>query len=76
MGRLILAERIEKGYKDYLMQPKASLGNPTEIYNEGWCIYEGRACVSPHPHRHYTLVEFAFHCGKNENLFNRFISSY
>lgn len=29
-----------------------------DIYTSNWCVLTGRACVSPHPHRHYTFEEF------------------
>jgi len=44
-----------------------------EIFLNGWYIQTGFSFIPPYPHRHYTLLEFVFQCGKNENLYQRFI---
>jgi hypothetical protein len=50
---------LEYLYKEYLKIPKATVGNHNgTIYEKNWCVWTGRSCVSPHPHRHYTFEEF------------------
>ena len=39
-----------------------------DIYNKGWCVWTGRSCISPHPHRHYTFNEFKEEYEKNSEL--------
>lgn len=69
----LLEKNLEKGYQEYLLLPKYSRTSKVEnIYDKEWCVYLGLACIAPHPHRHYTFVEFAFFCGKNKDLFERF----
>ena len=68
-------DKLEKGYGEYVKLPLAGVtdfqGN--EIFKNKWCVIIGRGVVDPNPHRHYTFLEFVFWCGKNENLYNRFI---
>jgi hypothetical protein len=68
-------ERIEIGYAEYLKLPLATVSDvqSNEIYSNRWFFRTGRSIVSPHPHRHYTLVEFAFECGYNSTLYDRFV---
>lgn len=69
-------EKLQIGYKEYLKLPKAEssgINRNTELYSNNWCKFEGRACIHPHPHRHYTFLEFIFYCGNNEDLYERFI---
>jgi hypothetical protein len=73
-----LEEKIKAGYEEYLKLPLAEMNGKNrdaELYNNGWCIFTGRAIMHPDPHRHYTLIEFAYTCGKNESLYDRFITS-
>lgn len=76
MDRLSFDERVKIGYEEYLLLPEATCSGPdrdAELYKNGWCITTGLACIHPHPHRHYSLIEFAYWCGKKEDLYNRFI---
>jgi hypothetical protein len=67
-------EKIDLGYLEYLKLPKATVTNKNNtIYEKGWYIQTGCAIVSPHPHRHYTKIEFAYWCGKDATLYNQFI---
>jgi len=68
-------ERLKSGYQEYLKLPKATVSNvhESELYQNGWCVKTGLGVVDPDPHKYYTFLEFVFHCGKNEKLFNRFI---
>lgn len=69
-------EKLQIGYHEYLKLPKAEvsgINRNTELYSNNWCKIEGRACIHPHPHRHYTFLEFVFYCGNNEKLYERFI---
>jgi hypothetical protein len=71
-------EKLKLGYEEYLKLPKAEcsgVNREAELYSNRWCILMGRACVHPHPHRHYTFLEFVFWCGKDETLYNRFLKS-
>jgi len=70
-------EKLKKGYEEYLKLPKAEINGvnkKAEIYVNNWCVLTGRSMVYPHPHRHYTFLEFVFHCGKSDSLYNRFIN--
>lgn len=68
-------EKFKKGYEEYLKLPKAGLrdSNENELYKNHWCLITGLGVVSPNPHRHYSFLEFVFHCGRKIELFNRFI---
>lgn len=68
---------VKKAYEEYKKLPLATGGKHrnAEIYTQQWCIITGRSFVHPHPHRHFTLLEFAFHLGKDEGLFKRFIKT-
>jgi hypothetical protein len=69
-------EKLKLGYEEYLKLPKAEcsgVNREAEIYSNKWCVSTGRSIIHPNPHRHYTLLEFAYWCGKNESLYNRFI---
>ena len=37
-----------------------------------WCVFTGRSIIHPHPHRHYTLIEFAFCIGNKKDLYEKF----
>ena len=72
-----MEEKIKKAYEEYLKLPKAECrgeNRHAELYSNNWCVINGRSFVHPHPHRHYTLIEFAFWIGKKEDLYSRFIS--
>ena len=68
-------QNVEQAYAKYLEMPKFDRSNIRQenIYDLGWCVHTGLACFPPHPHRHYTLVEFAYNCGKKEEMYDRFI---
>jgi hypothetical protein len=71
-------EKLKLGYEEYLKLPKAEcsgVNRETELYTNRWYIMMGRSIVHPHPHRHYTFLEFVYWCGKDENLYNRFLKS-
>jgi hypothetical protein len=68
-------DKLKAGYESYLALPKEKRGLHSEMYSNGWCILTGRAIVSPHPHRHYTFLEFVYWCGKDETLYNRFLKA-
>lgn len=65
-------EKLKLGYEEYLKLPKSGFSE-TELYANGWYIMTGMSIIHPHPHRHYTFLEFVYWCGKDENLYNRFI---
>ncbi len=73
-------EKLQSGYEEYLKLPKFTrelkiLNRVNDdIYSNHWCIITGRSIISPHPHRHYTFIEFVYWCGKNEKLYNKFIN--
>jgi hypothetical protein len=69
-----LDNKIKKGYEEYLRMSLATLSEESELYSKQWCVLTGLSCVSPHPHRHYTLTEFAFKCCANEEMYKRFIN--
>lgn len=48
-------------------------GNNSEMYAKGWCKFTGLACVYPHPHRHFTLLEFAYNVVYDKEMYDRFI---
>lgn len=66
-------EKFKAGYEEYLKLPKAGPRTNSELYSNNWCILNGRSIIHPHPHRHYTFIEFVYYCGKDINLYNRFI---
>lgn len=71
-------EKLKLGYEEYLKLPKAQstgVNKKTELYTNGWYVSMGRSFAHPHPHRHYTFLEFAYQCGKDETLSNRFLKS-
>lgn len=70
-----LDEKIKAGYQEYLQLPLAGEGENryAEIYARNWCQHTGVAKVHPNPHRHYTLLEFAYWVGHNPSLYRRFI---
>ncbi len=72
-------ETLKLGYEEYLKLPKAEyrgVNRDTELYTNQWCVMMGRSIVHPHPHRHYTFLEFVYRCGKDEALYNRFLKNY
>jgi hypothetical protein len=72
----ILEESLKNGYDEYLKLPTAKLdgvNRHAELYENKWCILKGRSFAYPHPHRHYTFLEFVYMCGKKEDLHKRFI---
>lgn len=69
-------EKLKTGYQEYLKLPKATCSGKNsnaELYSKNWCKIEGRVCIHPHPHRYYTFLEFVFYCGRDEELYERFI---
>lgn len=44
-------------YEYYLSIPKWSRRTQSWIYPD-YVVLTGRACIAPHPHRHYTFEEF------------------
>lgn len=70
-------EKLKLGYEEYLKLPKAegSGYREAELYTNRWYVMMGRSIVDPHPHRHYTFLEFVYRCGKDETLYNRFLKS-
>lgn len=61
-------------YEEYRNLPNYQRqSGKNEIYNNKWCVITGRAIVSPHPHRKWTLEEFVKQCEKNEALRARFV---
>ena len=67
-------EKLKLGYEEYLKLPKCSgVNREAELYTKEWCLLTGLSCVHPHPHRHYTFLEFVYYCGKDETLFDRFL---
>jgi hypothetical protein len=71
-------EKLRLGYEEYLKLPKAEcsgVNRESELYTNRWYIMMGRSIVDPHPHRHYTFLEFVYWCGKDENLYDRFLKS-
>ena len=68
-------EKLQSGYEEYLKLPKGTRNSRIDdIYSNHWYIMTGRSIISPHPHRHYTFIEFAYWCGKDETLYKRFIN--
>ncbi len=70
-----LDDKFQIGYEEYLKLPKATFMDLmiNEMFLNGWYIQTGFSFIPPCPHRYYTLLEFVFQCGKNENLYKRFI---
>lgn len=69
-------EKIKIAYEEYLKLPKGgnTIENLTsELYNNQWCFLTGLSVMEPHPHRHYTLLEFAYNCGIDKTLRQRFL---
>ena len=68
-------ERLKRGYQ----VSKATVSNvhESELYQNGWCVKTGMGVVDPDPHRHYTFLEFVYHCGSSiapyKSLKERFI---
>lgn len=69
-------ENLQKGYDEYLKLPQATMSGENrnaELYTKQWCCIIGRSFAHPHPHRHFTFLEFVYYCGKNQELYDRFI---
>lgn len=68
-------ENLQKGYEEYLTLPMANVMDflINEIYINQWYIQTGFSFIPPTPGRHYTFIEFVYWCGKNPNLYKRFI---
>ena len=58
---------VQQAYLEYAKLPLATnegdedpVLNPdtNEIYSNNWCVHQGLSFVAPHPHRHYTYLEF------------------
>jgi len=67
--------KIIEAYEEYKKLPKATINGENkhaEIYDKGWSVNMGRAFCHPNPHRHYTLLEFAYYMGKYKGLRERF----
>ena len=67
--------RIEDGYSEYLKMPLAEMREEkeSEIYSNNWVLFLGLSICHPNPHRHFTLLEFAYFIGKNHEIYERFI---
>ena len=71
--KFVLSDNFEKMYEEYLKMPFGNIRNDKDtIYEKGWCVQTGMSIVSPHPHRHYTLNEFIFYCGRKQEMFDNF----
>lgn len=68
-------EKLDAAYQEYLKLPLATFNDihENEIYNNGWYQVTGRRIIAPHPHRHYTFLEFVYHCGRDKNLHTKFL---
>ena len=68
-------ERFKSGYEEYLKLPKEDRmeNRNSDLYTNGWCVLTGRAIIHPHPHRHFSFLEFVYYCGKDQTLFDKFI---
>lgn len=74
-----MEEKIKNAYKEYLKLPKAECSGENknaELYVNRWYVLMGRSFSHPHPHRHYTLIEFAFWVGNKSDLQERFMNNY
>ena len=65
MNHITVIEKIKDGWLNHIYP---------ELYDNYWCIRTGRSIIYPHPHRHYTLIEFAFWLGEKEDLYDRFMT--
>jgi len=71
-------DKFKIGYNEYLKLPNAEcsgVNRNAEMYTKHWCYFTGRSFIHPHPNRYYTFLEFIYWCGKNEELYERFIKS-
>lgn len=65
---------IDDAYAEYLKVPKASSHrHDGTIYRQGWCVEIGKACRSPHPHRHFTFDEFIEQVMSDDEFKNEFL---
>lgn len=68
---------VATAYVEYRELPKGEIAGRNRgqenIYNTGWCVHTGMACISPHPHRHYTHQEFYEQLGIDKTLADRFL---
>lgn len=55
-------------YKSIPLRP-VGLKRWSKLYPE-YVVLTGRACVAPHPHRHYTFEEFVDKLNKDPNFKN------
>ena len=69
-------DKLNAGYEEYLKLPTATITTTeVELYAKGWYVMTGMSIVAPNPHRHYTLLEFVYNCGKNSELYDRFVAN-
>jgi len=68
-------ENLKYGYEEYLKLPKAKRNKDTDIYLNKWCVITGKSIIPPHPHRHFTFLEFVYFCGQDASLWNRFLNN-
>lgn len=54
-------------YELYCSIPKWSRANQSRIYPD-YVVLTGRACIAPHPHRHYSFEEFIDKLNKDPNF--------
>lgn len=69
-----MEEKIKNAYNNYMSYNLADFKNVNQniLYANNWYILTGRSITAPHPHRHYTLLEFAYYCGKDNILLETF----
>ena len=58
---------IYAAFTRYLSLPLQTIQAPSVIYPH-WCVLTGCAIVSPHPHRHFTFLEFCRQVERDEKL--------
>ena len=70
-------DNIIEAYNKYLQIPLAnitSLNDEENIYSLDMCVVTGLGIVDPNPHRHYTLLEFAYWLGKKQEIKEKFFN--
>lgn len=70
-------DNVLEAYERYLKIPLALItsdNNEENIYDLDMCVVTGLGIVYPNPHRHYTLLEFAYWLGKNEKVKEKFFN--
>ena len=64
---------LAKGFEVYSALPKASRAGRVDLY-PNWCVTTGRSFMHPHPHRHYTSMEFYHKLGSDSEFAQRFLN--